>query len=71
METNLEMIIMGLIVDSGSARSFAMEAIYHAKAGVFESAQGAIKECNEQLVKAHHAQTDLIQQEAGGNSGCI
>lgn len=67
METNLEMIIMGLIVDSGSARSFAMEAIFHAKSGDLESAKGALKECNEQLVKAHNAQTDLIQKEAGGN----
>lgn len=67
MENNLEMIIMELIVDSGSARSFAMEAIFHAKAGDMNSAQQALEECGEQLVKAHNVQTDLIQKEAGGD----
>lgn len=67
MDPNMEIIIMNLVVDSGSARSSAMEAIFHAKEGNFEAADKAMEECREQLSKAHHAQTDLIQQEAKGD----
>ncbi len=66
MDNNMELIIMNLVVDSGSARSFAMEAIAFAKNGDLEAADKAMEECNEQLLRAHHTQTDLIQKEAGG-----
>jgi len=64
---DMEMIIMNLIVDAGSARSFAMEAIGLAKAGDWKEAEAAMKNAHEQLAKAHRTQTDLIQQEAKGN----
>jgi PTS system cellobiose-specific IIA component len=64
---NLEVTIMNLIVDSGGARSFAMEAIGYAKANQMEEADKALQEANEQLVKAHNSQTALIHQEAGGD----
>lgn len=63
---NLEMTIMNLVVDSGSARSYAMEAIYKAKEGNMTEADQSIEECNTQLVKAHNSQTELIHKEAGG-----
>ena len=59
--------IMNLIVDAGSARSFAMEAIGLAKAGSWKEAEEAMKSAGEELAKAHRTQTDLIQQEAKGN----
>lgn len=67
MDPNLEMTIMNLVVDSGSCRSFAMEAISLAKEGEFEKAEQAIKNAEEEILKAHHSQTDLIQKEAGGD----
>lgn len=64
---SLEMTIMNLVVDSGSARSYAMEAIYCAKAGDFEGAEKALENCDNDLSKAHAQQTDLIQSEARGD----
>lgn len=61
-----EMLIMNLVVDSGSGRSYAMEAIALAKEQDFEGAQKALDNAEEELIKAHHSQTELIQQEARG-----
>lgn len=63
---NMETIIMNLIVDAGSARSSAMEAIRLAKEGEYAQAEEALVSANEELAKAHHTQTDLIQQAARG-----
>ncbi len=61
-----EMIIFGLITSSGNAKSFAMEAIQHAKEGEFDEARAAIKSAEDALNEAHKTQTSLIQQEARG-----
>ncbi len=63
----LEVTIMNIIVHAGSARSFAMEAISEAKAGHFEESQKYIESAAEEMLLAHHTQTDLIQNEANGN----
>ena len=62
----METIIMNLIVDAGSAKSYAMEAIRLAKEGEFEEADEALEGANTELARAHHTQTDLIQQAAKG-----
>lgn len=61
-----EMIIFGLITSSGSAKSHAMEAIQHAKAGEIEAARQSISEAEKALTEAHKTQTSLIQGEARG-----
>jgi len=61
-----ELTIMNLVVGSGSARSYAMEAIALAKNGEMEAAAESMKMAEEEMSKAHLAQTNLIQQEAGG-----
>ena len=66
LSTEMELIIMNLIVDAGSARSFAMEAIRLAREGSFDEADEALENANSELAKAHHTQTDLIQQAARG-----
>lgn len=43
-----------------------MEAIAAAKSGDAEEAQKKLQESAEELTKAHHYQTELIQNEAGG-----
>lgn len=66
IENELNNVIMGLIVNGGNARSLAMESIKNAKKGDFEKAKGKLTECNEFLVKAHQAQTELLTKEANG-----
>ena len=56
----MEEIIMNLIMHSGEARSYSMEAIQAAK-------ENNIEEADEELGHAHNAQTSLIQAEAGGD----
>lgn len=58
---------MDLIVHSGEARSYAMEAIQLAKTGNIKGAKDLIEKSAVQLGEAHKSQTALIQGEAGGN----
>lgn len=67
MESDLELAVMDLVVDSGSARSYAMEAIAYAKDGKFEQAAEALDHADKEILKAHHTQTNLIRREAGGD----
>lgn len=61
-------IILQIIVSGGNARSNAMEAIQLAKEGKIKKAKEAIAKANEELSEAHSVQTQLIQEEAQGNS---
>lgn len=63
----MEEIIMNLIIFSGDARSYSMEAIQLAKTGKIEEAKELLGKAGEQLGEAHHSQTTLIQNEAAGN----
>lgn len=63
----MEEIIMNLIIHSGEARSYAMEAMQLAKTGNFDEAKELAEKAAKQLGEAHHSQTTLIQQEAGGD----
>lgn len=62
----MEQIVLNLIVNSGDARSYAMEAIHAAKQGEFDRAKELLKNCDEALITAHSTQTNLIQNEANG-----
>lgn len=64
--TTLETTIFQLILNSGNARSSAMEAIREAKEGNFENATAKIQEAKDALSEAHKQQTELIQGEARG-----
>lgn len=61
-------IIMQIIVSGGNARSNAMEAIGYAKEENFEAARGALARAEDELAEAHKVQTELIQDEASGNT---
>lgn len=63
---NMEQLIITIIVQSGEAKSSAMEAIQSAKSGDFDKARELIAKASESLGKAHQMQTGLIQAEAGG-----
>ena len=62
----MEEIILNLIMHSGEARSYAMEAMEKAKKGNIDEAKALIEKSSQELVEAHHSQTKLIQGEAGG-----
>lgn len=62
----MELIIMELVVNSGNARSLAIEALRLAREGEFDQARAKLEESAKALEGAHEIQTDLIQKEAGG-----
>jgi len=62
----MEQVVINLIVNSGSARSSAIEAIQYAKAGDMEKAEESIQQAKESVNEAHHAQTEMIQGEIRG-----
>jgi|SRR5699024_1886243 len=64
----LQEIIIGIIVNSGNAKSKAMEAIKHAKTLDFDAADDCLEAATVELGKAHKIQTTLIQEEAGGTN---
>ncbi|MGX7025466.1 PTS lactose/cellobiose transporter subunit IIA [Vagococcus hydrophili] len=66
-QQNLE-AIMGLIMNSGNAKSDAMEAIQAAKSNDFELADKKIKDAEESLTMAHKSQTGLLTKEAQGDN---
>ena len=61
-----EQLVINLIVNAGSARSSAIEAIQYAKAGDLEKAEESINAAKESVNEAHHAQTEMIQAEIRG-----
>ncbi|MCI3195324.1 PTS lactose/cellobiose transporter subunit IIA [Bacillus sp. HU-1818] len=66
MNENMEQIIFQIILHGGNGRSSAMEAIAAAKNGDRAEALKKLHESADELQKAHHFQTELIQNEAGG-----
>lgn len=63
---NIEQLTMKLIVESGTAKSKAMEAIASARTGNIQEAQRLHAESGKALTAAHKIQTDLIQEESDG-----
>ncbi|TWK04926.1 Lichenan-specific phosphotransferase enzyme IIA component [Bacillus licheniformis] len=66
MSEELERTIFQIILHGGNGRSFCMEAIAEAKKGDFAAAKEKIRAADEELIRAHHFQTALIQNEAKG-----
>lgn len=64
---DMQTITMQLIVNSGDARSKAMEAIGSAKSGKFSEAKELLEQAEKSLTAAHEFQTEIIQEEANGN----
>ena len=67
MSIDLETDIMNIVVDSGSCRSYSMEAIAYAKEKKFKEADTALENANNEINKAHKKQTELIQNEINGD----
>ncbi|SES92461.1 PTS lactose/cellobiose transporter subunit IIA [Thorsellia anophelis] len=63
--SNMEQTVMELIINSGEARSYAMEALAAARAGDFDKADECIKSAREAEIRAHSVQTQLIGLDMG------
>ena len=61
----LEEVVMGLIINSGQARSLAYGALQLAKQGDFESAKAMMDQSRLALNEAHLVQTKLIEGDQG------
>ena len=64
---DLESIVFAIIVHAGNAKSNCFEALNAAKNGNFEEADKLIEGAKNELLKAHHVQTDMLQKEAAGD----
>ena len=62
---DLEEVVMGLIINSGQARSLAYAALKKAKQGDFASANEMIAQSPTALTDAHLVQTKLIESDQG------
>jgi PTS system cellobiose-specific IIA component len=62
---DLEQSVMGLIINSGQAKSLCFEALYCAKKGDFEQAEKLLEESREFVNAAHTIQTQLIGEDEG------
>lgn len=56
-----------IIAAAGDSKGYSMSAIKAAKTGDFDKARTQLKAAEKSLLAAHHFQTDMIAQEAGGN----
>jgi len=65
MEDNVE-VALQIVLNGGDARSKALKAIRSAREGDLETAEKLMMESEEAILKAHQAQTSLIQAEARG-----
>lgn len=62
----LSKVAFNIIVHSGEAKSFAMEAIYEAKKKNFDLAKEKLLLADKEIIEASKQHTDLIQDEAQG-----
>lgn len=64
---DLEDIALELVANSGSAKSYVMEALQLAREGKYDEAEKSLQESEEALIEAHKAQTSLIRMESNGD----
>lgn len=64
--TELEMVVMNLIINAGDAKASAYEALEKVNEGKYEEANELMEKADEALEVAHNAQTSLLQKEAAG-----
>ncbi|WP_421186870.1 PTS N,N'-diacetylchitobiose transporter subunit IIA [Aeromonas enteropelogenes] len=63
--SDLEEVVMGLIINSGQARSLAYTALKKAKEGELAAAHQLMAQSREALNAAHLVQTQLIEGDQG------
>lgn len=68
MENELITIAMDMILKAGDARLHIHEALAHMKNFAFDEAEKSLEEGERDLRASHRTQTDVIQNEARGNT---
>ncbi len=68
LENELVAVAMQIILHAGDSRLNISKALECAKKFDFEKAAGFMQEAEEMITKAHQSQTEIIQNEAGGQS---
>lgn len=63
----LEENLIEIISLSGEVKKKFLKAVKHAKNNEPEEAEDVFNEADDQLIKAHLKQTELINKEAGGD----
>lgn len=63
---DMETIIMNLVVNSGDARSVAIEALREARDGNFAKADEMMEHADQIMLQGHESQTEMIQSEING-----
>ncbi|MDN3954757.1 PTS cellobiose transporter subunit IIA [Sporolactobacillus laevolacticus] len=66
MDENLQVVAFDIILHSGSARAMVHEAFKFMREGNFEMADAKLADANQELLKAHKSQTQLLQDYAKG-----
>lgn len=59
-------VVFGVILNAGSAKEKFLTAMKKAREGKFDEALDLMKQGDEDMLKAHKIQTDIIQGEARG-----
>lgn len=62
----LQMAAFGIILSSGNARTLVHEAFAAMREGAYDKAEQLLEDANSDMLEAHHAQTELLQQYASG-----
>ncbi|MDY4001338.1 PTS cellobiose transporter subunit IIA [Streptococcus orisratti] len=62
----LQLAAFGIILNSGNARTTVHEAFAAMREGDLDLAAEKLETSNGELLEAHHAQTKLLQDYAGG-----
>lgn len=65
-EEELQLAAFEIILHSGTDRTSVHEALDAMKNGAFQEAEEKLAAADEELLQAHHAQTDLLQKYASG-----
>ncbi|WP_040476931.1 PTS lactose/cellobiose transporter subunit IIA [Halanaerobium saccharolyticum] len=63
----LQNALIEIISISGEVKKKFLKAVKYAKNNEFEQAEEIFNEAEDQLIKAHLKQTELIKQEANGD----
>ncbi|MES5891196.1 PTS lactose/cellobiose transporter subunit IIA [Lacticaseibacillus paracasei] len=66
MDDAMTHVVMGLIMQGGNAKGYAVAAIRAAQDGDFKKSQEQFKLADDALNKAHDIQTKLLAKEARG-----
>ncbi|MEY8700439.1 PTS cellobiose transporter subunit IIA [Streptococcus ferus] len=62
----LQIAAFEIILNSGNARTIVHEAFAEMRSGNYDAAAQKLEDANNELLLAHKAQTDLLQEYASG-----